>query len=1002
MRHLVTFTSILALLLFAGLCAERLLAEQGAPVPTTAPANAVANPPNAATAKDGVTEPKTQGTLAPSAPAVFGRDLFSNAGTFEPNPDTPVPANYLLGAGDALEIVCWYGSTEYEHTTVTLAPNGAIYLKLVGTLNLQDKTLQQAESELRQRYARYYTKMELTVKVSGRRTIPVFVVGEVDKPGKFFLSSLATVFTALYAAGGPSDTGSLRTIRVMRGQQTVGTIDIYDYLLKGAITDLPLKSGDTVFVPVAKTVVTLAGEIHRPAKYELLTGDTLAAAIALAGGTTSQSANRISLSRVGETHQRQVLDLTLPADETMPLRDGDVVQVGAVLPFARNAVMVEGAVNRPGAYPIEKAPTVSALLDKAEGVTHDAYLPQAELYRYAADGQTRMVAIDLGKALAHEPKDDLALHAMDRLVIHARKDIADLLVRVEGEVNGPGAFPFYDGMKLSDLVLQAGGVKTTATLDHALLTRINPTNYAEDVVDISLRGVLTHETLADLSLRNGDRLTVFPLTQVAEQQSVSIEGAVVASGKYPYIGNMRVSHLLLLAKGIKADAYMQRANLYRLQPDHSTETIPVDLTLAATGVESEANPILCPQDRLVIANRDEKQAIESVKVDGCVRTPGSFRIGAGMKLSDALYLAGGPRPEAARSVDVYHKVDGQIRTTTYAMQSINGKLLPTADPLLAPDDLVSVREDSRFAHATETVSVEGEVHAPGAFPAYHGARQDPLTLYQALKQAGDLMPGAYQPGIVLYRKQAALYTTVQQWELTKTMSNLDSIAGVKPTLPAQSPMLPATANGPDVPLNDLLTNQGGAAAQTVAPAGKPASLDSAEAENVNSLANSLAKVITTGKDTSVALIIPPRSLQNQQFSVSIPVDVETLMRSQGKEGDIALEPDDIVYVPKRPVTVTVLGGVTNNGSVTYQPGKTLNDYLNAVGGVSPDGDMKRTVVMHVNGQLAPVKQAKTIRPGDIIIVPTKVIVQTIHTEGVIPRLLQSISQMALSILPFKK
>lgn len=934
---------------------------------------------------------------------VFGRDLFNSPKTtFEPNPDTPVPANYVLGAGDTLSVICWYGSKEYERSSVEITPDGTIFLKLLGKVPLAEKTLAQATDDLHRRYAALYEKFSLTVDVVGRRTMPIFVMGEVNKPGKYLLSSLSTVFTALYAAGGPTDLGSLRNIRIMRDQKAVAAIDLYEYLLNGKFVDIPLKSGDTVYMPLAKKVVTIEGQVRRPAQYELLDTDSLGDAILLAGGATATSANRVNLSRVGDDRQRQVLDLSLPADSGFELKDGDDIVLGAVLPYLRNAATVEGAVNRPGSYPLEKATTVAALVALAEGVTPNAYMPQAQLYRYNLTGQSQMVSIDLAKALADDPKENITLRPLDRLVVGMREKVNDLFVAVEGEVVGPGTFPYYDGMKVSDAVLLAGGLKPDVMMDRALLIRRNPKDYAEEVTEISLRGVLAHNQAADIALRNRDRLVVYPKSQLGDEQFVTIEGEIFAPGQYPYIGGMRVNQLLLLAKGVKKEAYTPRAELYRLLPDHTRQMIPVDLVKAAGGAATDDNPLLQPADRLVVSRIEEKMERPVVKVDGYVRKPGTYPHTVGMKLSDLLSLAGGLKLEAARTVDLYRQQGTAVKASTYALQEVDGRLIPDVDPILDPNDLVSVRENASYAKVTDTVSIEGEVQSPGAFPAYEGTRQTPKTLYKVLTQAGGFMPEAYPAGVVLYRQQSAVYTAGQQWELAKTTRSLDSTSGVEP--PKDLTHAVPAPNAAALKEDGAQTATSTAGGTPVAPVNPkaPFTEDQAASENLARIENSLAKVIATGKDDSVALVIPPRSLETQQFSLSLPVDAERILRSKGKEGDLALEPGDVIYVPKRPTTVTILGGVITNGSVIFRDGKSATYYINSVGGIALDGDAKRTVIMHVNGQIALASKVKAIQPGDIILVPTKHIVQSIHTSSGAERLLGTLAQLALSALPFIK
>lgn len=1080
-----------------------LLANTGAttaPPPTPAqPAVSISAPiPPAVSApptspQDDVTPPK-ETAPTPAELKVFGRDLFSTPdGTnpFEPNLDAPVPADYVLGTGDKLSVVCWNGSTEYERSDVAITANGELYLKLIGNLPLAQKTLAQAEQELRNRYARYYAKFNLTVQVVGRRTIPVFVMGEVLKPNKYMLSSLSTVFTALFAAGGPTNIGSLRTIQLVRGQRTIALIDLYAYLLNGQTVDLPLKAGDTIFVPLAGKVVAVGGEVRRPAKYELQEKDTLGDALAIAGGTKATSVERLRLSRIDATRERKVLALTLPTDARFPLKDGDEIMVNPVLTRVENAVVLEGAVFRPGPYPIEKAPTVSALITLAQGTSLDAYLeqaiitrqeangtqrqipvklravldgsmvdnialqsgdvlrvfrrgelpelldivsaegevihpsaypyqpgmriadlirlafgtttkaylPQVQIRRYPPAGEPEMVTVNLAKALAGDQKENVLLQPRDRVIIHSTANINDQVVSVEGEVIRPGSFPFFEGMKISDALLISGGLKADIALDDALLVRLNERTFADELLRISLRGVLAHDPTQDVALKNKDRLVIYPLSQVEAARTVRIEGAVAAPGSYNFIGDMRVSHLIFLAKGLQVNAYTQRADLYRLLPDNTTEVIPVDLEQASTGALTGSNPLLQPRDRLVISTREALEETKTVKVDGFVRKPGSYPLTVGMKLSDVLHLVGGLKPEAEPTVYLFRLSGERVLSQPYPITfDERGQPKLAVDPLLQTNDLVSVRGNAMYVSTTETVQVGGEVLYPGTYPVYDGTRQKPKTLYDVLTQSGGLLTDAYPAGIILYRAQGAIHTERAQQELARTMRDLDRsvglLPGAKPPLPTESSS--GTTLGHPVPAAN--------AGATTAPAtiNAAASAELAKAQTVTSISRSLAQVFSSDQSRTIVLVVPPRSMEEQQFSLSIPVDAEPLLRSKGQKGNLTLEADDIIYIPKRPTTVTLLGGVINNGAVVYEEGKTLNSYIDAVGGLAPDGDIKRTIVMRMNGLVVPLKQARTINPGDIIIVPTKHILHLIHTSGPFERALRTISEAALSFLPFSK
>ncbi len=1143
------------------------------PAPATVPSTSGATAGNAPDTVPVV--PEVKPAPVPAAPELklFGRELFSAALSSSDNADAPVPPNYVLGSGDTLSVLLWSGNTEFERANVTISPNGAIYLKLLGSIPLSEKSLSQVQEELRRRYSKFYKQFKLTVEVVGRRSIPIFVVGEVAKPGKYLLSSLSTVFSALYAAGGPTQNGSLRRIRLMRQQRLLGEIDVYAYLINGRAVDLPLKPGDTVFVPIAGKVVSVFGEVRRPAKYELTDKDTLGRAITLAGGVTSQSTERVRLARVeAVSRQRKITELVLSLTAALPLQDGDEIFAIPVLPFTRNAVQLIGAVNRPGEYSVEQAATVSALLRQADGLTPEAYaeqamitrlsegltrsqitvnlraimagqagtdvklepgdilrvynrseltelldtvavngqvikpgtypyepemrvkdllqrafgpttkaylaqaqifrfrigeqpqvitidlekamagdplnnallrprdqlriydrfelpelldsvivsgevtkpgsypfqtemrvadlirtalgpttkayLTQAQIYRYRAGAEPEMVTVNLAKALAGDAQDNVVLRPRDRLVVSSRDTVQDQIVRVQGEVNEPRAFPFFQGMKASDAIFAAGGLKPDVALDNALLVRLNPNTFAEELIDLSLRDVLARIPGKDIALQNQDRLIVYPSSQLGDRRQVKIEGAVAAPATYAYFGDMRVSHLLFLAKNLNVDAYTPRADLYRQRADNTTEIIAVNLEKAMTGVASTDNPLLQPQDRLVVSTREQMQELSTVKIDGYVRKPGPYFLTTGMKLSDLLHLAGGLKPDARPKLDIHRVENGTVRTETIPVKFQDNIAVPERDFVLAPRDLVSVQGNADFINVTETVTIEGLVLHPGAYPAYNGTRRHPKTLFQALTEAGGLLPEAYPTGIVLYRDQAAIHNNRQQGELNRTLNYLDTSAGLDTGGTATS----SANNG-----------AGGAPTPGEIPTQASATpVDQAKAQNIANISRSLAQVISTNDGDTLSMVVPPRSMQQQKFSLTLPVDAKPVIDSRGKTGDIVLQPGDVLYVPERPTTVTVLGGVINNGSVVFEGNKSVPHYLGLVGGVSPDGEAKRIVVMRLNGRVVPVKQVKTIEPGDIIIVPTKFMITNIHTKGGLQRAFQSISEAALSVFSLSK
>ncbi len=1085
---IITLFLFLCLLIVFG---KDRLASSAAEPSTAAPASTTAIPPSAeahasTTGANDMGKPSrnvsdTTFSNASTLPLkLFGADFFrEDASAFQPNADLSVPDDYVLGAGDTLAVHCWFGANEYERSSNKITPTGEIYLNLLGTISLSHRTLNQARDYLRKRYTKYYTAFSLTVDLVGQRTIPVQIVGEVKKPGKYLLSSLATVFTAIYSAGGPNDIGSLRHIALMRGKQRIGEVDIYDYLLKGIDVDLSLQAGDTILIPPASVIVSLTGEIRRPARYELNPNTSLTAALVLAGGATPNGSSQLQVIRSDAGNGRQVLNLQLPADSTFPLRDGDVITLHPVPEQIANAVQVTGEVNHPGEYAIEKAATVSALLKLAEGVKPEAYLMKADLTRVLANHEREVLPINLADVLSGNRAADIALQPRDVLTVYARNDLLELLdtvtiegavvkpgeypyrkgmrvvdlvaqafgvtknaylplallyrfdktsgvsmaslqlgsalggdeaantplhprdrivirsltdanlqnIAVKGEVVIPGTYSYYKGMSVSDALFLAGGTTENAALDHALLYRIDEQTYREEVRDIALRKALAHQPTDDLVLQNHDRLVIFSIKQQGDFQHVTVEGAVSTPGEYPYAQGMRLHQLLLLANNLRRDAYTQRANLFRYHPDNSVELMPINLGKALDGASSTDDPELQPRDRLVIASQTEKNADRFAKIDGFVRKPGAYVITEGMKVSDLLDLGCGLMPEAESQAFLHRRVNGKELVTPLAIQRNDDKLMLPIDPVLAPDDLVTVRSLPEYSKLTDSFHIEGEISHPGSYPVYPGLKSQPNTVYKALLQAGGVLPTGFVQGIVLYRKRSSVQSTQGQQQLERTLAALDATAGTTP---------PRNTAANDKKESDVPVNP---AIPTSTKSSAPSSEEIAHQQNVANVSQSLAQTLVSGSDSTLIFVIPPRSVQMGDYALSIPIDAQAILQSKGKI-DLALEADDYLYIPRQPTTITVLGGVITPGSLLYTKGKDLQDYINALGGFSRDADPSRLIVMHQNGQVKSARRVRALLPGDIVIVPTKHIVKSIHQESEFNRSLTILSQLALTALPF--
>jgi polysaccharide biosynthesis/export protein len=423
----------------------------------------------------------------------YGYSMFAtNVSTFAPVDDIPVGPDYVLGPGDDLTINVW-GAV--DSTLVrTVDRNGRIVLPKVGDLRIWGLTFSQADRLIRDELARFFRGFQTSVTMGRLRTVSVHVVGEVCQPGVYTLSSLATVTNALYSAGGPTKLGSLREVRLLRGNVQVARIDLYDFLQRGDRTrDYRLESGDTVFVPTVGDVVAVSGEVKRPAIYEVLRGTRLADLVTMSGGITPTSyLRRVQIVRALPNAERVTLDVDLTShylkgdEASNPLINaGDLVLIHRSDPRVYNVVKVEGAVRYPGAYELKPMMRIGQLLP-ADKLLPEAYAERVEVARRRPDLSMEIVAVDLKKAWGGDPSQDLLLKPLDEVTVRTELKAARS-VQLSGQIVRPGIYTISEGERLSAVLERAGGFSDRAFLKGAAFTRAALRKTEQEQLDTFLR-----------------------------------------------------------------------------------------------------------------------------------------------------------------------------------------------------------------------------------------------------------------------------------------------------------------------------------------------------------------------------------------------------------------------------------------------------------------------------------------------------------------------------------
>ena len=402
---------------------------------------------------------------------VFGRDVFNGrALTFEPNENMATPKNYCLGPGDEVIIDIW--GTNEATIRQEISPEGNIMVSQIGPVYLNGLTIAEAGDKIRGVLARKYAgvsgenpESQVRVTLGQIRSIQINVMGEVMVPGTYRLSSFSTVFHALYRAGGISNIGSLRNIRVMRGGKQVAAVDVYDYILKGKLDDdIRLEEGDVIIVPPYDMLVDIEGNVKRPMYYEMKQGETMATLIHYAGGFAGDAYTeevRV-IRRTGR--ENRLFSVQEPDYAGWKLEDGDAVTVGAILDRFANRVEIRGSVYRPGMYELGGTlNTVKDLVARANGLTGDAFQNRVLLTREREDLTHEVIAIDLAALLAGRVPD-IPLQREDVLVIPSIHELeAKGAFTVSGEVTRPGIYPYVENTTLEDLLVQAGGLLESAS-----------------------------------------------------------------------------------------------------------------------------------------------------------------------------------------------------------------------------------------------------------------------------------------------------------------------------------------------------------------------------------------------------------------------------------------------------------------------------------------------------------------------------------------------------------
>lgn len=716
---------------------------------------AVANPSEAkeekvveSGAKETTADIKESRNATPAL-AMFGYDLFAGVPTtFAPATDIPVPAEYIVGPGDNINLN-FYGKTNSQ-ITVVVDREGKINVPELGPIHVAGLSFQELKVMMNEEVKQRTIGLSVITTLGELRSVRIFILGEANRPGSYTVSALSTITNALFVSGGIKKTGSLRNIQLKRNGELVSSFDLYDLLLRGDTSaDVRVLPGDVIFVPPIGQTVGIGGEVKRSAVFELKDETTFADLVELSGGflpTTYLPATKVN--RIDARGQRTVIDLDLAQADNLnkPLRNGDLVRVFSILDSLEDVVTLTGHVYRPGNYAFTAGMTVADLVDDVKDVLPNVDLGYALIRREVPNTreiyfeQFALRDVFAGQAVALAKRDKVIIFAndgeRDGLIagdirqLRAQTALSEpaKVVSVNGPVRQPGTYPFMQGMTVKDVMSASGNLMLNAEEDYAVLIRTNETRDLE-----ALTLSLSDEAKLSVALQPEDTLYVFSKDQdradalapvIARLQAqvtkevanslITIEGEVRYPGTYPYSSNMSVSELVAAAGGLTESAYLKQAEVSRFVTDTVSEAERTTFEIVLEEELQSSNVTLAPKDVLQIKRIPQWYENQYINLAGEFRFPGRYLIRDGETIADVIERAGGftnfAYPNAAvflRPSVAQQQLREIRRLETRLEKDLSIAMAAKAMSATVPGQMNTTPDFAKLSELVDDVAVEG-------------------------------------------------------------------------------------------------------------------------------------------------------------------------------------------------------------------------------------------------------------------------------------------------------
>jgi len=643
---------------------------------------------------------------------IFGMEIFAQAPSiFEPVIEASVGPDYIIGPEDNLIIELW-GKFETVYNLV-VDRDGKIFIPNVGAVYVYGLSLTQLQKLLQEKFAMVYTNFKMNITLGKLRTIKVFVVGEVTRPGAYTLSALATAFNAIYAAGGPTPKGSMREIKLIRENKLIDTIDLYKFLLEGDKSqDHRLSAGDTIFIPLRETLVGITGEVNRPAMYELKKGTNLSNLIKMAGGVKPTGyLHRVQVERIQHHEKNIIEDIeldTLYKDENkdIELLDGDFILIFPIPKQTYKYVELAGMVERPGRYALKEKMTIGNLLELGK-LLKEAYLERVDIIRTYKDKHQEVISINLKE----EVSQGLELQEWDKVIVYSKWELEPRpQVNITGLVKNPGVYELLKDMQISDLIYQAGGITKDIEIIRAEIIRTSLDEQIE-VIPVNINALLKGDKTQEIKLQQFDRVCIYSVFEPEPIPLVRITGLVRKPGTYQLSKGMKISDLISRASGLDKSATLLNAELSRMEKTDqgvSFTHIPIDLEKIMIDKDINADIFLQEDDHLFIRQIPKWRVQDTVSISGEVRFPGTYTITENEKLSSVLKRAGGFTKEAFLPGVIFTRVS----VKEWQEKEAKERFLLPEEEVLTQEEVKLLEEElspEKLAKKKETISKKREL-----------------------------------------------------------------------------------------------------------------------------------------------------------------------------------------------------------------------------------------------------------------------------------------------------